>query len=76
MRKTMNISVSDDMLALIHEGVEKGSYGSVSEYIRSLIRRDQRGRNKIIAEVRPVNDCFITLEHAKEIVEMYEGRVS
>ena len=76
MRKTMNISVSDDMLTLIHEGVENGSYGSVSEYIRTLVRRDQRGRTKMIAEVRPVNDFFITLEHAKEIVEMHGGRVS
>ena len=41
MRKTISISVSEKM----HEYIlEQAGYGSVSEYIRSLVRREQQRR--------------------------------
>ncbi|HJS50771.1 MAG TPA: hypothetical protein VJ781_02640 [Pyrinomonadaceae bacterium] len=36
----MNISVSEAMYRKIHESVRNGCHSSVSEYIRSLVRRD------------------------------------
>ncbi len=47
MRKIMNISVSEEMYPLILDRANAGCHSTVSEYIRSLIRRDlfeRRGR--------------------------------
>ena len=43
---TMNISLPDALRAFVEERVEEGSYGTSSEYIRELIRRDQ-GRQSL-----------------------------
>jgi antitoxin ParD1/3/4 len=44
--KTMNISLPDAMRDYIEQQVEAGGYGSVSEYIRDLIRQDQKRKEK------------------------------
>ena len=38
---TMNISLPDPMKDFVEEEVSSGSYGSVSEYIRGLVREAQ-----------------------------------
>jgi antitoxin ParD1/3/4 len=38
---TMNISLPDTLKAFVDEQVEQRGYGTSSEYIRELIRRDQ-----------------------------------
>lgn len=38
---TMNISLPDPMRVFVEEEVSTGSYGSVSEYIRGLVRAAQ-----------------------------------
>lgn len=37
---TMNISLPTSLKALVDEQVEERGYGTVSEYVRDLIRRD------------------------------------
>jgi antitoxin ParD1/3/4 len=37
----MNVSLPDEMRAFVDEQVDTGAYGSTSEYVRALIRRDQ-----------------------------------
>ena len=37
----MNVSLPDEMRAFVDEQVDDGRYGSTSEYVRQLIRRDQ-----------------------------------
>ncbi len=37
----MNVSLPDEMRAFVDEQVDEGRYGSTSEYVRELIRRDQ-----------------------------------
>jgi Arc/MetJ-type ribon-helix-helix transcriptional regulator len=76
MRKTMNISISEDMLAFIHKRVAADLHGSVSDYIRSLVRRDQCRWTEKFDNPRRANDWLISLEDAKAIVEMHGGRVS
>jgi antitoxin ParD1/3/4 len=44
MPSTMNISLPDLMKAFVEEQVESGGYGSASEYVRELVRRDQKER--------------------------------
>lgn len=42
---TMNISLPDTMKAFVDERLEIDGYGSVSEYVRELIRNDQKRRD-------------------------------
>jgi antitoxin ParD1/3/4 len=49
---TMNISLPDALKSFVDEQVNLGSYGTSSEYVRELIRRDQdrlQMRNLLIA---------------------------
>jgi antitoxin ParD1/3/4 len=38
---TMNVSLPEELRAFVDEQVCEGGYGSTSEYVRALIRRDQ-----------------------------------
>lgn len=38
---TMNVSMPQELRTFVDEQVEDGRYGSTSEYVRELIRRDQ-----------------------------------
>jgi antitoxin ParD1/3/4 len=40
--QTMNISLSDQLKEFVEEQVGSGRYSSVSEYVRDLIRDDER----------------------------------
>ncbi len=44
MPATMNISLPESMKKYVDQQVETGGYGSVSEYVRELVRRDQKER--------------------------------
>ena len=46
---TMNVSLPDQMKAWVEAQVEGGQYGNASDYVRDLIRRDQKDREKIKA---------------------------
>ncbi len=39
---TMNIALPDTLRAYVAQRVESGDYGNTSEYVRELIRKDQR----------------------------------
>lgn len=43
---TMNISLPDTMKSFIDERLTKDGYGTVSEYVRELIRADQKRREE------------------------------
>jgi antitoxin ParD1/3/4 len=43
---TMNISLPDAMLEFVEEQVVAGDYNSASEYIRDLVRADQKRHAK------------------------------
>jgi antitoxin ParD1/3/4 len=38
---TMNISLPDSLKAFVEQQVAQGGYGTSSEYVRELIRKDQ-----------------------------------
>lgn len=64
MRKMMNISVPEDMYEFILESTRQKRFGSVSEYIRSLVRQDrleQIAQTEVPQEnweIRPINECL------------------
>lgn len=42
---TMNISLPESLKAFVEERVEQEGYGTTSEYVRELIRKDQDRRH-------------------------------
>jgi len=44
--QTMNISLPDPMKQYVEEQVSAGGYSSASEYVRELVRADQKRRAK------------------------------
>lgn len=40
----MNVSLPDELKSYVDEQVDDGGYGSTSEYVRELIRRDKDRR--------------------------------
>lgn len=48
--KTMNISLPETLRDYVDEQIEAGGYGTVSEYVRDLIRQDQRRKAKARVE--------------------------
>lgn len=50
--QTMNISLPDPMNRYVEEQVNKGSYSSASEYVRELVRADQKRRDKDALELQ------------------------
>jgi antitoxin ParD1/3/4 len=63
---TMNISLPDALKSFVDEQVSQRGYGTSSEYVRELIRRDQdrlQLRNLLLAGVSsaptaPVNETY------------------
>ena len=63
---TMNISLPEPMKRFVDAQVKGGSYGTSSEYIRSLIRREQELdvlREKLLDGMRsgpgrPIDDAY------------------
>ena len=44
--KNMNISLPESMRTYVEEQIENGDYGTASEYIRDLIRRDRASKEQ------------------------------
>jgi antitoxin ParD1/3/4 len=42
---TMNVSLPDELKSYVDAQVDTGGYGSTSEYVRDLIRRDMERRH-------------------------------
>lgn len=57
---TLNISLPDSMRQYVTNKIESEGYGTISEYIRELIRADQRAENSrfeaVIAEAYASGD--------------------
>lgn len=50
--QTMNISLPDPMKQYVEEQVNAGGYSSASEYVRELVRIDQKNKAKEALEDR------------------------
>lgn len=44
--QTMNISLPDPMKQYVEQQVDAGGYSSASEYVRELVRADQKRKDK------------------------------
>lgn len=68
---TMNISLPDSMRVFVEETLADDGYGSASEYVRDLIRADQKRRNEkrletlLIERLRSGDDETFTLDNVR-----------
>jgi antitoxin ParD1/3/4 len=65
---TMNVSLPDPMRDYVQSRIDSGQYASVSDYVRDLIRRDQRD---VVDEERWLRDLDASIERG--IAEMDAG---
>ncbi len=69
---TMNVSLPSSMKAYVDERVEHDEYGTASEYIRELIRTDQRQREEkklervLLERLQSKNEREFSLEELKQ----------
>ena len=77
MRRTINISVPEEMYDYI---VDPDRFGSVSEYIRSLVERDRQQRQDYASRPQRMpmraNDCLAigaALEQLDKLKAILEG---
>jgi antitoxin ParD1/3/4 len=49
---TMNISLPENLKEFVESQVQSGDYSSVSEFMRALVRREQRDREREQLELR------------------------
>ena len=68
---TMNVSLPDAMKAWVERQTEIGRYGNASDYVRDLIRRDQRD---VVDEERWLRDLDASIERGIEEMEAGGGR--
>lgn len=68
---TMNISLPDSMRVFVEETLTDDGYGSASEYVRDLIRADQKRRNEkrletlLLERLRSGDDESFTMENVR-----------
>ena len=67
----MNISIPDKLKAWVESRVADGSYASSSDYLRDLVRQDQRERRRLEwlrAEIQAGRDSGISDRSLQDIV--------
>lgn len=68
---TMNISLPDSMRVFVEETLTDDGYGSASEYVRDLIRADQKRRNEkrletlLLERLRAGDDETFTMDNVR-----------
>ena len=68
---TMNISLPDSMRLFVEETLTDDGYGSASEYVRDLIRADQKRRNEkrletlLLERLRSGDDESFTMDNVR-----------
>ena len=69
--QTMNISLPDPMKQFVEERVSEGEYSSASEYVRELVRADQKRKAKEELE-QTLMDAINSGEPMEVTPEMWE----
>jgi antitoxin ParD1/3/4 len=74
---TLNISLPDAMKTFVEERVRKGMYASASDYIRTLVREDQKrqAEEELEAKLLAALDSGDFREATPELFEQLRSRV-
>lgn len=66
---TLNISLPDTQRDFVEQKIKKEGYGTISEYVRNLIREEQRKD-----EIKQQELEFLRMEIQKGVDDIREGR--
>lgn len=72
---TLNISIPDNMREWIHAQVESGEYANASDYMRDLIRHDQRAREALRLALIQGEQSGISNRNAMDIMQDAKARL-
>jgi antitoxin ParD1/3/4 len=72
---TMNISLPDEMRAHVEAQVRSGQFANVSDYIRSLIRYDQRDLEMLRAAIDAGDASPDSSSSIEEIIDSEFDRI-
>lgn len=75
---TLNISLPDDLKRIVDERVSEGGFASHSEYVRSLIRKDQKRmeRDRIEAKLLERLDSGAPVEMTERDFDRIRARLA
>jgi antitoxin ParD1/3/4 len=80
--QTMNISLPDPMKQYVEEQVSTGAYSSASEYVRELVRADQKRRAKeqleqiLLSAINSGDPVDVTAEMVEEAKQRLRARAA
>jgi antitoxin ParD1/3/4 len=72
---TMNVSLPEPMKDWVDVQVKSGEYANVSDYIRDLIRHDQRRRQTLEESIREGLDSGRSSRKAEEVMSKAKARL-
>lgn len=70
---TMNVSLPDTMKAWVEAQAESGRYSNASDYVRDLIRRDQRRKHKIEAMQQLIDEAEASGIETRSVAELLDA---
>lgn len=70
---TMNVSLPDTMKAWVEAQAESGRYSNASDYVRDLIRRDQRREHKIEAMQQLIDEAEASGIETRSVAELLDA---
>jgi len=80
--QTMNISLPDPMKQYVEEQVSAGAYSSASEYVRELVRADQKRHAKeqleqiLLNAINSGDPVEVTPEMVEEVKQRLRARAA
>ncbi|MBF0143573.1 MAG: type II toxin-antitoxin system ParD family antitoxin [Magnetococcales bacterium] len=72
---TMNVSLPDPMRKWVESQVESGSYANASDYVRDLIRQDQRQREMLKLALAEAEESGISGRKVSDIIQVAKARM-
>lgn len=72
---TMNVSLPDPMRDWVESQVKGGEYANASDYIRDLIRHDQRRRQELRAAIAEGLNSGRSTRKAEDIMNAAKARL-
>ena len=73
---TMNVSLSDPMRAWIETQVNCGEYANASDYVRDLIRQDQREQQMVRLALVEAENSGISERKVTDIISAAKVRLN
>ncbi len=72
---TMNVSLPDPMREWVESQVNGGEYANISDYIRDLIRHDQRRRHELQAAIAEGLTSGRSSRKAEDVMKSAKARL-